>query len=126
MSLNDGILGLSYTPTPSGNVHYKMGNNAAFPGLMQLHAEVDASHAPTGDVMDTNINISMPAQNKILLSGSVIDIHEGAQYWSADTQQAYPLPNVQLLSTVTHGVPASGLSVPMYPYQYQENENITN
>jgi hypothetical protein len=126
MSLNDGMLGLNYSPTPSGNVHYSFNNNANFPGLMQLHVETDASHAPNGYPLDTNINISMPAQNVILSSGSVIDVHEGAQYWSKDTKQAYPLPNVQLLTTVQNGVPASGLNEPAWPYQYQENQNKTN
>jgi hypothetical protein len=126
MSFNDGTLGLNANATPSGNVHYIMENNASFPGLMQLHAETDASHAPNGYPLDTNVNISMPAQNVILASGSVIDVHEGAQYWSKDTKQAYPLPNVQLLSTIQGGVPASGLNVPAWPYQYQENQNITS
>src|ERR1039458_4012590 len=111
MSFNDGTLGLNYNPTVSGNVHYVLENNAAYPGIQQLHAEVDASRLPNGYAYDTNIHSSMPAQNVILTSGSVIDIHEGAQYWSKDTQQAYPLPNVQLLSTIQGGVPGSGLNV---------------
>src|SRR6185369_4748172 len=126
MSLNDGILGLSYDPAISGNVHYSFGSNAAFPGLMQLHAEVDASPLANGYTNDTNVNISMPAQNVILASGSVIDVHEGAQYWSKDTKSAYPLPKVELLTNVRQGTPASGIDVSLYPYTYQQNQNLTN
>jgi hypothetical protein len=126
MSFNDGSLGLQHSPNPSGNVHYIFGSNPAFPGLMQLHAEVDAAPAPNGFAHDTNIQISQPAMNKILASGSVIDVHEGAQYWSNDTKQAYPLPRVELLSTVIAGAPASGLNEPLYPYTYQANQNITS
>lgn len=126
MSLNDGILGLSYTPTPSGNIHYSFQNNPAFPGLMQLHAEVSAAAAPNGFANDTNVNISMPAENKILASGTVIDVHEGAMYWDNDTKQAYPLPKVELYTNIVNGTPASGIDQAAWPFTYQANQNITN
>lgn len=127
MSLNDGLLGLNYTPTPSGNIHYSFQNNPAFPGLMQLHAEISAAPAPNGFPFDTNVNISMPAENKILTSGTVIRVDEGAQYWDKDTQQAYPLPRIELYQNIVNGsAPASGIDQAAWPYQYQQNQYITD